>query len=261
MPPSAHPTPLSDADAGHDQAPGLRVELARTTEDVVAAQRLRYRIFVEELGARIDCRRPGIESNALDPYTRHLLIRELRNGAVVGCCRILTDTRAIQAGRYSSQREFDLTRILALPERFMEVSRACVHPEYRNGTAVTLLWTGLARYMLKNGIDCLIGSVGIPLKSGTLYPDFKEAAAIYHELSKRYLAPAQFRVYPRVPICSVKPPEPKVKLSVPPLIEASLRMGTKICGKPAWNFHFNVADLFMLLRADDLPGSPRPHFP
>jgi putative hemolysin len=233
----------------------LQVGLASDPEDIRAAQRLRYQVFVEEMGARLDTDEPGLEADRYDPFCQHLIVRDLDTGAVVGCYRILTDTQAALTGGYYSQSEFDLTRILELPGRFIEVGRTCVHPDYRTGTTIALLWQGLARYLVMNKFDYLMGCASIPLGSGT-----DRAAALYERLSRLHLAPESWRVFPRVPL-------PQLNLAgsvpvpvIPPLIKAYLRVGAKICGEPAWDPHFNVADLFILLRADCLPTRYVRHF-
>lgn len=223
----------------------LQVSLASTPEEVRAAQRLRYQVFVEEMGARLDADESGVESDRFDEHCQHLIVRDAGTDQVLGGCRILTDLQAVRAGGFHSQTKFELGRILALPGRIMEVGRTCVHPDCRTGSVIALLWQGLARYMVQNRFDYLTGCASIPLRHGT-----GEAFALYRELSRNHLAPPEWRVYPKVPL-------PRLNLTgvpsgpeAPPLVKAYLRMGAKICGDPAWDSVFNVADLFILLRAD-----------
>jgi len=229
--------------------PRLSIGLATGYEDVDAAQRLRYRVFVEEMGARTDSRLPGIERDRFDPYCQHLLVREVTGNEIVGCYRILTDSAAAEAGGYYSQTEFDLTRVLALPGRFMEVGRTCVHPDYRNGTTLALLWRGLAHFMVRNHFDYLFGCASIPLDSG---PD--HACAIYQTLARTHLSAPALRVFPKVPLPRLRRAEPQEDITIPPLLRAYLRAGARICGEPAWDPLFNVADVFLLLRVEDIRG-------
>lgn len=236
-------------------APPLEVRLAASMGEVRAAQRLRHRIFAEEMGARLESAEPGIDADRFDPYCEHLIVRRCDTAEVVGCYRILTDEQAYRAGGYYSQSEFDLTRILPLAGRTMEVGRSCVHPDYRNGAAIALLWKGLARFIVENQIDYLIGCASVPLAKGTL-----EAQLIYERLARSHLAPPRYRTFPKVPL-------PRLQLTgvlptpqVPPLIKAYLRAGAQICGEPAWDPAFNVADLFLLLRTETIAGRYRRHF-
>jgi putative hemolysin len=234
----------------------LHVSLAATPDDLRAAQRLRWQVFVEEMGARVDCDEHGIEADRFDAHCQHLIVRDLDGGHVVGCYRILPDYAALRAGGWYSQSEFDLTRILALPGRIMEVGRTCVHPDYRSGSTIALLWSGLARYLVMNKFDYLMGCASIPLRHGT-----HEALAVYKHLSESHLSPPEWRVYPRTPL-------PRVDLVgagetapvIPPLVNSYLRVGARICGEPAWDPAFNVADLFIMLRADSINERYARHF-
>lgn len=232
----------------------LHVALATTVADVRAAQRLRHQVFVDEMGARLDCDEPGIEGDRFDPFCHHLLVRDNESDRVVGCYRILTDTQARKAGGYYSQSEFDLTRVLAIPGRFMEVGRTCVHPDYRSGATIALLWSGLARYMIMNKFDYLMGCASIPLGGET-----RSVAAMYQQLACTHLSPAEWRVFPHTPL----PRTPRADTepaAVPALIKGYLRAGAKICGEPAWDRQFNVADLFILLRVDGVDTRYARHF-
>lgn len=235
--------------------PRLTVGLACSYEDVEAAQRLRYHVFVEEMGARTECKQPGIERDRFDPYCQHLLVRDNTWNEIVGCYRILTDTGALEACGYYSQTEFDLTRVLALPGRFMEVGRTCVHPDYRNGATLALLWRGLTHFMLRNRFDYLIGCASIPLDAGTAH-----ASAIYQSAARDHLSPPAVRAFPKVPLPRLRRAPAPHEVTVPPLLRAYLRAGAKICGEPAWDPHFNVADLFLLLRVDDIHGRYARHY-
>lgn len=233
----------------------LHVGLAASAEDVRAAQRLRYKVFVDEMGAKLDCRVPGIETDYFDPYCQHLLVRRSDTDEVVGCYRILTDTQARRAGSYYSESEFDLTRILSIPGRFMEVGRTCVHPDYRNGATIALLWSGLARFIVMNQIDYLIGCASIPLTTGT-----RKASVIYDRLADSHLSPGEWRVFPKVPLPKIQLTGTDEPAEIPPLVKAYLRVGAKICGEPAWDPDFNVADLFIILRTDSIAGRYSRHF-
>ncbi|MEO5703234.1 MAG: GNAT family N-acyltransferase [Gammaproteobacteria bacterium] len=235
--------------------PKLQVGLASTYSDMRDAQRLRYQVFVEEMGAVLDCGEIGIESDHFDPYCQHLLVRDVANDRVVGCYRILTDVQAHFTGGYYSQAEFDMSRILAIPGRFMEVGRTCVHPDYRNGATIGLLWSGLARYMAMNKYDYLMGCASIPMELGT-----KRVASICRRLLRSHLSPPEWRVFPKVPVPLLSEADNETEVDLPPLLKGYMRMGAVVCGEPSWDPDFNVADLFVLLNADRLNARYVRHF-
>eukprot|EP00825_Cyclidium_porcatum_P029942 TRINITY_DN3184_c0_g1_i4.p2 TRINITY_DN3184_c0_g1~~TRINITY_DN3184_c0_g1_i4.p2 ORF type:complete len:179 (+),score=14.93 TRINITY_DN3184_c0_g1_i4:325-861(+) len=122
----------------------LAVGFARSQSDILDAQRLRYRVFAGEMGANLPSRTPGVDHDIYDPYCQHLVVRDTQSGEIVGTYRILTPENARQVGYYS-ENEFDLTRLQHLRSRLVEIGRSCVHPDYRTGATITLLWSGLAQ--------------------------------------------------------------------------------------------------------------------
>jgi putative hemolysin len=131
-----------------------------------------------------------------------------------------------------------------------------VHPDYRNGAVIALLWSGLARYMLMHRYDYLMGCASIPLRAGT-----HEAHAIFQQLRRDYLSDDTLRVQPRQPLPQLGLTDrDEQRATIPLLLKAYLRVGARICGEPAWDREFNVADLFLLLRADDIAGRYARHF-
>ena len=81
--------------AATPQAAPSRYALVLTTDPdaVGAAQRLRHRVFADELGAR-PTDEPGVDVDRFDTFCDHLIVREERTGEVVGTDRMLPPERA-----------------------------------------------------------------------------------------------------------------------------------------------------------------------
>jgi len=220
---------------------GYSVALARSEEEVREAQRLRYKVFVEELGARIQTRTPDHDIDLYDPFCEHLIVRESHADRIVGTYRILSPAAARRVGNYYSENEFYLNRLHNLRGRMVEVGRSCIHPEHRSGAVITLLWAGLANYMVSNSYDYLIGCASIGMVDGG-----HNAANLFVQIAPDYMAPAEYRVFPQhgLPFERLASGQPAL---VPPLIKGYLRVGAWICGEPAWDPDFNTADLLLLL--------------
>ncbi|MEW6313060.1 MAG: GNAT family N-acyltransferase [Pseudomonadota bacterium] len=217
------------------------VQFAHTMSEVIEAQRLRYRVFVEEMGARPVTSQPGIDRDIFDAFCEHLLVRDGDSNEVVGTYRILNSAQAKKLGGFYSESEFDLVRLRHLRPNMVEVGRSCVHPDYRDGTAISLLWSGLAGYLHNNGCEYLIGCVSISMADGGHH-----AASVYRKIRREHLSPVEYRVFPRhaLPLNALNG---ELDASLPPLIKGYLRLGAYVCGEPAWNPDFNSADLLMLL--------------
>lgn len=244
----------SATEAGVRARGRLGVELAASAEDLRACQRLRYQIFAEEMGARLESAAEGIDRDRYDPHCHHLLVRDQATGRIAGCTRILTDRRAQKAGGFYSESEFDLSTLLPLPGRVMEIGRTCIHRDYRSGGAIGVLWAGLARFMAMNRFDYLMGCASIGMGDGG-----HQAHAIMARVRERYLAPEHLRVSPRLPLPALAG-DGEIKPHVPPLLKAYLRLGVYVCGEACWDPDFNVADIFILLDVNNLDARYERHF-
>lgn len=232
----------------------LSVGMAHSMSQVREAQRLRYKVFVEEMGARIDCPIPDHDVDSFDPYCDHLLVRDGATERVVGTYRLLSSDAATEIGRYYSESEFSLTRLKHLSNRMVEVGRSCIHRDYRTGGVITLLWSGLGDYIAKNGCDYIIGCASVSMADGG-----HNAANLYQQLAEKHLAPLEYKVQPHNPLpflhlCNGQ------TAHVPPLVKGYLRLGAWICGEPAWDPDFNCADLMILLPVARMSDRYKRHF-
>jgi putative hemolysin len=232
----------------------LTHSLARSQNELEAAQRIRFKVFAEEMGAKLPSAHLGLDIDRFDKYCDHLLVRDHSNEKVVGTYRILPPEQAVKAGGYYSETEFDLSRLANLRDRMVEVGRSCVHEDYRDGATITQLWSGLADYITKNNHEYLIGCASISMGDGGHY-----AASVYNKIHKLHAAPAEYRVFPhcRLPLESLNH---NLDAIVPPLIKGYLRLGAYIAGEPAWDPDFNCADVFILMPVSRMNARYAKHF-
>lgn len=219
----------------------LSLSLATTPEEVREVQRLRYKIFIETLGLSELANEDGLDKDEFDAYCDHLIVRDSRTLKVAGTYRLLGPRAMRELGRCYSDGEFDMSRLAHLRGRMVEAGRACIHPDYRSGAVIMLLWAGLAAYMRREKCDYLIGCASISLADGG-----KNAAAVYHALAQTNLCPSEYRVTPRL-VFPTGWPEIGHPCQVPPLLKGYMRSGAWICGEPAWDPDFHCADLFLLM--------------
>jgi putative hemolysin len=227
--------------------------LAQCEADVREAQRLRYRVFREELGACLPGT-SGIESDFFDPFCDHLLVRDAETNEVVGTYRLLPALQAERIGGFYAETQFDLSGMFPLSSRLVEAGRACVHPDHRRGAVISLLWAGIAEYMQTRGHEYLIGCTNISMGDGG-----QTAAAIYQMLKDTHLSPAEWRVRPFSPLPVQPAQQPRIP-PLPPLVKGYLRLGAYVCGEPAWDAYLNTADLCMLLPISRMSRRYARHF-
>ncbi|SLN11142.1 hypothetical protein PEL8287_00224 [Roseovarius litorisediminis] len=233
------------------QEPKFSIKLAETKEELRAAQRLRYRVFIEELGGNgplVD-HEARLELDRFDEFFDHLiLIDEHNNGAVVGVYRLLRDDQAKLAGQYYSEDEYDLSVLANSGRRMMELGRSCLDPAYRGGVAMYHLWHGLARYVADYNIEILFGVASF---HGSDVDQLAQPLSLLHH---RHLAPEELRV--RVHAAHFQPMDlieenhldrRAAMLQVPALIKAYLRLGGYV-GEGAFVDHaFNTTDVCLVM--------------
>jgi putative hemolysin len=238
--------------------PSLSVEWAKHQDEVREAQRLRYDVFVTEMGARLKETIPHHDIDLFDDYCEHLVVRDQTTHQVIGTYRVLTPAQAKRIGSTYSDLEFDLTRLRTYRERMVELGRSCVHPAHRHGGVIMALWGALAEFMVRNKLDVMIGCASIPmLHQGVVSGEV--AASIWHQLKQTHLADIAHQVTPRLPL-PVEQWDVNMAFEPPALIKGYLRLGAKVLGAPAWDPDFNTADLPMLMKIQDMPARYRKHF-
>lgn len=228
------------------------VDFATQLNEIRQAQALRYRIFSEEMGAQIKTILPTYDIDYFDHYCYHLVVYEKKSNKIVGYTRILTNEQAKLAGSFYSESEFDISQVTQLPGNFLEIGRTCVHPDYRNGAIMGLLWSGLARFMIANHFDYLMGCASIPMQDSSYN-------SLFTKLQKRYSTHDHLKVIPKVPLLKEKE-DIHAPLPIPALLKAYLRLGAQIAGEPCWDPIFKVADVFILLSINNLQQRYLKHF-
>lgn len=231
----------------------LDLRLAADPADLRAAQRLRYRVFVEELGGDGDLVDHGarLERDRFDAYGKHLILSDPsrpRGEHVVGVYRLLDAAGAARAGQFYSESEYDLAPLKASNRRLLELGRSCLHPDYRGGSAMYQLWTGLADYVLRHGIEILFGTASF---HGTDVAALAQPLSFLHH---RHLAPPELRVTARPPHAARMDLLPeaaldrrRAMLETPALIKAYLRLGGFV-GQGAYIDHaFNSTDVCLIM--------------
>lgn len=243
-----------------------RVQIARTETERMAAQRLRYRVFVEELGAKATPEEHAArrEWDRFDPWFDHLILVDLREtspdplDAVVGVYRLLRDEVATKGPGFYGASEYDLAPITSSGRASVELGRSCVARAHRGGAAMHLLWNGLADYVLSRGIEILFGVASFP---GTDPDPLAEALSYLHHY---HMAPPELRVracsarYLDMNILPIDAIEPARALRrIPPLIKAYLRFGGKVGEGAFVDRDFNTIDVCVVMDTERMAARHR----
>ncbi|MBJ7336262.1 GNAT family N-acyltransferase [Mycolicibacterium sp.] len=213
------------------------------------AQRLRHEVFTSEPGFELAGATDGRDSDRFDEFCDHLLVREDRSGELVGCYRMLPPPGAIAAGGLYSATEFDVSALDALRPSLVEMGRAVVREDHRNGGVVLLMWAGILAYLDRCGYDYVTGCVSVPVHSAPDDTPGAQIRAVRDFVRTRHAS--EYTVTPHRPVVldgkhldDIAPP---ARVTVPALMRGYLRLGAKVCGDPAHDPDFGVGDFPALL--------------
>lgn len=250
--------------------PAISVRLAATAAEVLAAQRLRYKVFYTEWGAIPDAQTLSEQrdAEAFDAVTEHLIVIDQARAAagidsgVVGNYRLLRSDRAHAQREFYSAREFDISPLVLRDDlRLLELGRSCVLLEYRNRPVLQLLWKALAQYVAEHRIDVMFGCASF---RGIDPAAIAEPLAYLHHyrLSDPGLRP-QASGHDRIAMDQM----PKEKIDparamrrMEPLIRGYLRLGASVGNGACIDRQFNAIDVCIVLPTVNLTAKYVSHY-
>ena len=235
-------------------APTYRARLAETTEDLHAAQRLRFEVFNLELSEGLDTSwRTYRDEDRFDEGCDHLLVEHTATGRIVGTYRLQTGAMAAANHGYYSAQEFDFAPFEPYRDKLAELGRACVHKDHRKSNVLNLLWRGIANYARARSVRYLVGCSSLNSQDPAL------GHAMFAKL-QGYLAAAEFHTIPHdyyaMPATELLAdcPEP------PRLLRTYLTVGAKICGPAALDREFGTIDFLTLIDLRAMPSATHNRF-
>jgi L-ornithine Nalpha-acyltransferase len=235
----------------------LEARLARNEREIDAAQAVRFRVFVEEMGARLapDAMRRKRDFDSWDEICDHLLVRDRSiegdpEDQIVGTYRLLRQDVAMQKGGFYSASEFQIETLLARHpgKRFMELGRSCVLPQYRTKRTVELLWQGNWSYSFKHGMDAMFGCASF---HGVSPEAHAVALSFLHHNSQaqgEWAVKARPELYRNMDLMPAEAINARKAVSLmPPLIKGYLRLGAMIGSGAVVDHAFNTTDVLVVL--------------
>ncbi|MFZ4125566.1 MAG: GNAT family N-acetyltransferase [Rickettsiales bacterium] len=236
----------------------LVVRLAESEAEVHAAQRLRYRVFCEEMGASAnqEVRTQKRDFDQYDPACHHVLVIDnSRSGdeKIVGTYRLLTRTNMKQIGNFYTQGEYNIDKLIAHQGEIMELGRSCVEIPYRTRPVIQLLWKGIGAFVSAKDIKLLFGCASF---AGTDPKAHQLALAYLHHF---HLAPEDIRpraldqYYTNINLMAKEAIDPRTALNqLPTLIKGYLRLGGHIGDGAVVDYAFNTTDVSIVVRMDNV---------
>ncbi len=233
----------------------LEVRWARSSRDILKAQKLRALAFGF---SPPECPYEEIvpECDFFDAFARHLMVVDTRSGHCVGTYRLLDANGARKAGGFYSESEFEISPLSPFLDETVELGRSCVHPDYRKGSVIALLWAALARTLITEKIKYLMGCASVDLTNPDLDPDEIGSHLLLNVRSDASISVLPYRPFP----CLIRPIGAGRVPTLPPLLKGYLRIGAKCIGHPAHDPIFRTADFPVWLALSEMNASYSRHF-
>ncbi|PVE53919.1 ornithine--acyl-ACP N-acyltransferase OlsB [Agrobacterium tumefaciens] len=242
----------------------LETRLARNEREIDAAQQVRFRVFVEEMGARLpaDAMRRGRDIDAFDAVCDHLLVLDNAiegdpEDQIVGTYRLLRQETALANKGFYSASEFEIESLIARhpDKRFMELGRSCVLPEYRTKRTLELLWQGNWAYAVRHRMDAMIGCASFP----GIQPEAHALALsfLHHSCGSKAewrteALPELYREMDMMPLEAINPR--RALNAMPPLIKGYMRLGALFGAGAVVDHAFNTTDVLVILPVSSIAG-------
>ncbi len=243
----------------------IEVRLARTDEEIRAGQRLRYKVFFEEMGAKPSriVQKEARDFDEFDEICDHLLAFDNSKSGeekVVATYRLLREELVDKKEDFYSSAEFDLGNLyndyfrkLMGDRQLLELGRSCVREEYRTNAVMHLMWKFIARYIDRHKIAYLFGCASL---SGTDQQKLKLPLSYlfhHHKTPPEYNVPALPEQKKKMDYLKSEDINRKEAMrSLAPLVRGYLRLGCYIGDGAVIDEQFGTTDVFILLPIDRL---------
>ncbi len=237
--------------AGH-----LTLRLAENEADVYAAQRLRYRIFCEEMGAvaNLAVQQQKRDFDQYDEACYHLIVIDnsrVGDARVVGTYRLLTRSNMAKIGSFYTETEYNIDTMKAQPIEIMELGRSCVEQQYRTRSVIQMLWAGIGAFIAAKNVKLMFGCAsfhGVNVKE-----HIHALSYLYHY----HMTPEQYRPvalpahYVSMNLMPKEEVVPRAALAVlPPLIKGYLRLNGTVGDGAVIDYAFNTTDVSIVVQTD-----------
>ncbi|MDD5728209.1 MAG: GNAT family N-acetyltransferase [Victivallales bacterium] len=241
------------------------IKFAENDAEIEATMRLRYEVFNLERGKGLESAdRSQIDRDEFDEHCLHLIIVEKKNSRIVGTYRVhLGIVAKNELGLYS-QREYAIEGIDKIIDEVIEVGRSCVHPDFRNGAVIGLLWVGIGEVLTRSGLRYLLGCVSLnPVDSNAgwaLYEHFRQRDKLCKKLRAKPVSGFELPPPDQEKVDAYLEERTALLKYIPPLFKGYLRLGVTICGEPLLDREFGSIDFLILLDYHKLPEKYVKHF-
>lgn len=228
----------------------FEARLARGSQDIEKAQALRHRVFFRDEHSQLR------DQDRFDAFCDHLLVVE--KGAeerIVGTYRLMREEAALAAGGFYSAGEFAVAPLLARNphERFMELGRSCVDPDFRARGALETMWQAIWAYCGHYRITAMMGCGSFHGTVPALHAEALSYLAHFHRADGRWAVAALCERHVEMDLMPMEAVDTRsASAKLPPLLRGYLRLGAKIGHGAVVDADFGTTDVFVVLPTGEI---------
>lgn len=227
------------------------VKTIESRAELKEVMKLRYQVFHKEYRKK---KFPfGLDVESLDPVADHLVIIDKESEKIVGTYRLICSEFS---NVFYSQSEFTIEGFFELPGVKLEMSRACIHKDFRKGVVMNLLWRGLVKYMNEVKAKYLFGCSSVktmdPREVSLVVEKFRGEGQLLTSIEARPLPMYKMARLTVLTSESVETVSKTVDEMIPALLQSYLKAGAKVAASPALDRDFKCVDFFTVLDMESL---------
>lgn len=230
------------------EASNILIKLAESEKEYQEVYRLRYFDLILNYNKE-HINQDEIDKDEYDEVCDHLIAIDKNIGEVVGTYRLIKGSHVKSIGKYLTETEFDISRIKNA--EVLEVGRAVVKEEYRDGLVISMLWKGVIRYALFYNIDYMIGTASFHGVDPLIYKDSLSYLYYNYLQNEEERCEVLHTTYSKMDLVKDYDIE-KAKKNMPPLIKGYLRLGARIGDGAYLDIPFNSIDVLIVLKIKDI---------
>lgn len=217
------------------------IKTAQTKEELQEILKLRYDVFIEE-GMK-KRKFVKIDFDRYDLLADHIIVQHKETGVIIGTYRLLC---SLFTHEFYSENEFDLSQFLKSPGIKLELGRACIHKDHRNGVSINLVWKGLGAYAKAVSADYMFGCASVktidPKLSCSIYQSLSD-----HQSHEYSIHPTQKFMFKMKDFRPSLFSQDHLDAQIPSLLRSYIKAGAKVHGIPAVDYDFDCIDIMTIL--------------
>ena len=211
--------------------------------ELIEVQKLRYDYLLREFNPALP--EEGIDDDGYDDKTDSILIIDTNNNKIIGTYRLATLATA-KENPFKTEGEFNIDAIKNCGKEVVELGRAVVHKDYRNGVTIQLLGSAIFQYAIENNCKYLFGTCSFHGVDPTAY------SKVFSYIKKEVISGLNvYAVHDSFEFGDEEYDKITIKEETPSLLKSYISLGCKIGKNGFIDYEFNSCDVLIVVDLDD----------